>query len=76
MFLIVDYFPLQNPKNGESKLAVMVWLHGGGYDWGMGATNEDFYGPDYLIRHDVVVVTINYRLHVMGKRIPHRQLIL
>lgn len=31
-------------------------------------------GPDYLIKHDVVVITINYRLHIFGTsfRMPFR----
>ncbi|XP_026319317.1 juvenile hormone esterase-like [Hyposmocoma kahamanoa] len=45
-------------------LAVMVFIHGGGYKSGSG--NEDNYGPDFLVNHDVVLVTINYRLEVLG----------
>ncbi|XP_017881679.1 cholinesterase 1-like [Ceratina calcarata] len=46
------------------KCAVMVWIHGGGFVAGSG--NDTFYGPDYLIRKDIVLVTINYRLGVLG----------
>lgn len=42
----------------------MFWIHGGGLFWGSG--NDDFYGPDFLVRHDVILVTINYRLEVVG----------
>lgn len=42
----------------------MVWFHGGGLFFGSG--NSDFYGPDYLIEKDVVVVTVNYRLGPLG----------
>ncbi|KAJ8682870.1 hypothetical protein QAD02_018662 [Eretmocerus hayati] len=43
---------------------VMVWIHGGAFACGSG--NDDFYGPDYLIHKDIVLVTINYRLGVLG----------
>ncbi|XP_031829086.1 juvenile hormone esterase isoform X2 [Nomia melanderi] len=47
-----------------SKRAVMVWIHGGGFVNGSG--DNTFYGPDYLIRKDIVLVTINYRLGIFG----------
>ncbi|XP_058054610.1 esterase B1-like [Anopheles bellator] len=43
---------------------VMVWIHGGGYL--MGSGNTDLYGPDYLLQHDVILVTFNYRLGPLG----------
>lgn len=43
---------------------VMVWIYGGGYN--IGQANYDYYGGDYLIEHDVVVVTFNYRVGAMG----------
>ncbi|XP_063381518.1 juvenile hormone esterase-like [Cydia fagiglandana] len=45
-------------------LPVMVWIHGGGFVFGSG--NDDSYGPEFLVRHDVVLVTFNYRLEVLG----------
>ncbi|VVC98113.1 unnamed protein product [Leptidea sinapis] len=48
----------------ESLLPVMFFIHGGGFKCGSG--NDDFYGPDLLLNHGVVVVTINYRLEVFG----------
>ncbi|XP_067007344.2 juvenile hormone esterase [Anabrus simplex] len=47
-----------------SPRAVMVWIHGGAFIAGSGSTL--MYGPDYLVEEDVVVVTINYRLGVLG----------
>lgn len=44
---------------------VMVWIHGGGFVAGSNA--KDFSGPDYLLRNDVVVIAINYRLGAFGK---------
>lgn len=45
-------------------LPVMVWIHGGAFASGSG--NTDQYGPDFLVDKDVVIVTINYRLEVLG----------
>lgn len=45
--------------------AVMVWIHPGGFISGSG--DDDTYGPDYLIDKDVVLVTLNYRLGMLGK---------
>lgn len=47
--------------------AVMVWIHGGYFT--VGSSSAEFYGPDFLIEEDVVVVTVNYRLGVLGKMI-------
>ncbi|KAL4141630.1 hypothetical protein QTP88_004237 [Uroleucon formosanum] len=46
------------------KKAVMVFLHGGAFNYGSGSL--DFYSPDYLLDENVIVVTINYRLNVLG----------
>lgn len=32
----------------------------------MGSTNEAFYGPDFLMQKDIVLVTINYRVGAFG----------
>lgn len=42
----------------------MFWVHGGGFV--MGSGNTDMYGPDYLMNYDVILVTFNYRLGVLG----------
>ncbi|HEY2396350.1 MAG TPA: carboxylesterase family protein, partial [Rudaea sp.] len=56
------------PRIGEhapdSGLPVMVWLHGGGFAGGSGGNN--FSDGTKLMHHDVVVVTINYRVGVLG----------
>lgn len=44
--------------------AVMVWIHGGGFQ--MGSGNAEVYGPDFFLNDDVVLVTLNYRLGVLG----------
>jgi acetylcholinesterase len=43
---------------------VMFWIPGGGYVSGNG--DALFYGPEHLLKKDVVVVTVNYRLGVFG----------
>ena len=48
----------------RSEKAVMVWIHGGAFFQGSG--NDLIYGPDYIIDKDVILVTLNYRLHVLG----------
>uniref|UniRef100_A0A0C9QW59 Carboxylic ester hydrolase n=1 Tax=Fopius arisanus TaxID=64838 RepID=A0A0C9QW59_9HYME len=55
------YTPSIHP---EIPKAVMVWIHGGGFIFGSG--DDTLYGPDYLIEKDIVLVTINYRLGVLG----------
>ena len=44
---------------------VMVWIHGGAFSASSG--DMDFFGPDYLLKHDIVLVTINYRLGIFGE---------
>ena len=51
------------------KRPVMVWIHGGSYTTGSGNGENDIYGPNNLIDRDIVLVSINYRLSVMGKLI-------
>lgn len=48
----------------NANLPVMVYIHGGGFLSGSG--NTDMYGPDFFLQHDVILVTINYRLEVLG----------
>lgn len=48
----------------RSKLPVMFWIHGGGYQ--AGSASEPRHDGDYLPLKGVVLVTINYRLGVFG----------
>ena len=61
LFLNV-YTPADAKPKG--KLAVMLWIHGGGYI--AGASSEPRHGGDFLPLKDVVLVTINYRLGAFG----------
>ena len=56
--------PRTRPATGEPGLPVMVWMHGGAFQGGSGSNN--FNDGTKLMRHGVVVVTINYRLGVLG----------
>ena len=53
-----------NKASSKNKLPVLVWIYGGGFRIGFG--NRYLYGPKYFVRHDVVVVSINYRLGPYG----------
>jgi para-nitrobenzyl esterase len=53
------------PALDSAKRPVMVWLHGGGYAVGSGS-DALFDGTRLVNRGDVVVVTINHRLNVLG----------
>jgi para-nitrobenzyl esterase len=51
-------------KSAADRLAVMVWIHGGGFRDGTGAML--LHDGEELARKGVVLVTINYRLGVLG----------
>ena len=46
----------------KAKKPVMLWLHGGGFDSGTSAWNPGM----CLAKKDVVVVSINHRLNILG----------
>lgn len=48
------------------KRPVMVWLHGGGYANGSGNEQLAYDGESIARRGDVVLVSINHRLNVLG----------
>lgn len=50
--------------NGMISQPVMVWIHGGGHQFGSGHTS--FYQANRLVKKGVILVTINYRLGVFG----------
>ncbi|MDR6626894.1 carboxylesterase/lipase family protein [Caulobacter segnis] len=51
---------------GSGRRPVMVWLHGGGFAAGSGHDLPAFDGENLARRGDVVVVTLNHRLNVLG----------
>lgn len=50
---------------------VVVFIHGGGFY--TGTANSHIYGPDFLLREDVVLVTVQYRLGALGFLAPGSQ---
>lgn len=53
------------PQGRKTKLPVMVFVHGGMFT--TGGSSAAVYDPRLLVdRHDVVVVTLNYRLSIWG----------
>lgn len=58
-----DRQAVDQAQNGDEKLPVFVWLHGGGLQVGQGAD----YNPRALIEDGrAMVVTLNYRLGMFG----------
>lgn len=50
--------------NADNPKPVMVMIFGGAF--ALGFAGRFLYGPKYLVRHDVVFVTLNYRLGPYG----------
>nr|WAJ59855.1 carboxylesterase [Apis mellifera] len=55
--------PTENDKL-KGRYPVMIWFHGCG--WICGAGHSEFYNPKFLLDHDLVLVTVNYRLGPLG----------
>src|ERR1700683_866121 len=60
--LYLNVFTPAGTRTGGRNLPVMVWIHGGAFIAG----ESDDYNPAGLVRHGVIVVTINYRLGALG----------
>lgn len=52
-------------KDGRRR-PVMVWIHGGGFTTGSGIELTSYDGHNLAKKGDVVVVTLNHRLNVLG----------
>jgi para-nitrobenzyl esterase len=52
--------------NDGKKRPVMVWLHGGGFSSGSSIELKAYDGDNLSKKGDVVVVTVNHRLNVLG----------
>ncbi|GBM67628.1 Acetylcholinesterase-1 [Araneus ventricosus] len=62
--LYLNIYAPSYAKTG-SNLAVLFWIHGGGFVFG--SSRMDVYDASALVLHgNVIVVTINYRLGVLG----------
>jgi para-nitrobenzyl esterase len=60
--LYLNVFTPAGARARGRDLPVMVWIHGGAFIAG----ESDDYQPAGLVRHGVIVVTINYRLGALG----------
>ncbi|XP_075988875.1 esterase FE4-like [Anticarsia gemmatalis] len=60
--LYLNVYTPSLPHEKIQKLPVFFFVHGGRLIFGYG----NYYKPDYLLKHDVILVTINYRLHILG----------
>ena len=58
------YLTVHVPSSVSGVLPVMVWIHGGGFMTGDGTPQS--FGPQYFMSHEVIMVTINYRLGPLG----------
>ena len=52
----------------DEKLPVLVWIHGGGHNYGSGDDTE--YGPLHAMDEEWVFITINYRVGAFGYPAP------
>ncbi|KOC67059.1 Acetylcholinesterase [Habropoda laboriosa] len=58
------FTPLVDLKNITSLKAVLVWIYGGAFT--MGSSLPGVYGPDFFLEKDIVFVSFNYRVDVLG----------
>lgn len=49
---------------GPHCLPVMIYIHGGAFNFGSG--NRSDFGPEYIVEKDCILVSLNYRLGVLG----------
>lgn len=59
------YLNVWSPGADDKKRPVMVWIHGGAFVSGSGSSSW-YDGASFAAQGDVVVVTINYRLGILG----------
>ncbi len=59
------YLNVFTPGSEGARRPVMVWVHGGGFTTGAGSLPV-YKGVRLAAEHDVVVVTLNYRLGILG----------
>ena len=54
-----------SPGLDSKKRPVMLWLHGGRFQW-LSGQGQSIYGENLARRGDVVVMTLNHRIGVLG----------
>lgn len=57
-------FYVPHSATSQNLLPVMVWIYGGGFE--NGYSNRILYGPKFIVKHDVILVTFNYRVGPYG----------
>nr|AQY62730.1 carboxylesterase [Cnaphalocrocis medinalis] len=50
--------------SSSNQVPVLVYIHGGGFTFG--SAGRFSHGPKFLVRHDVIIVVLNYRLGPYG----------
>ena len=55
-----------NSLDKEKKMPVIVWFHGGGFSTGSSIEQKAYNGENMSRYGDVVVVTVNHRLNILG----------
>lgn len=57
------YVPVGKTKSRtQNSMPVLFWIHGGAFQFGTGT----MMGGKYLMDHDIILVTFNYRLGPLG----------
>jgi para-nitrobenzyl esterase len=59
------YLNIWSPGADQQKRPVMVYIHGGAFT--LGSASDPWYdGTSFAARHNIVVVSLNYRLGILG----------
>ncbi len=59
------FLNIWSPSADQEKRPVMVWIHGGAFT--LGSASDPWYdGTSFAATHNIVVVTLNYRLGILG----------
>ena len=62
--LFLAIFAPSNAKYKETNYTVMIWIHGGGYQFGAGLIFDPTNFVSYI--EDIIIITFNYRLATLG----------
>lgn len=61
--LYMNVYTPEVKENADGK-PVILFIHAGYFHANSG--DDDLFGPDYIVEHDVILVTFNYRHSVTG----------
>ncbi len=62
-----QYLNIWSPSmEKDARRPVMVWIHGGAFDDGSSIEQVAYEGRNLCIHEDVVVVSVNHRLNILG----------